>query len=462
MIFELEKMCSDADFDKERASELLKKITDVDQEFLDSKYKAKSTLLDLAAKWSNYEMVKLLLKNGANPNLVYDNGTENALWNLQYTEEDAEENKIRLDIVKLLLKYGANPNIIVDGEGLLEYAISLCGEDVGIQADYRWKFIRLLENYDVMFEINDTESGLEYIKKYATAVYKKVQSECIKIDKIEKLDYVAEFKKKLVVDKAVLEAFDLIGADAVIAGDINGHLVAEKILTKKRSVTVPGKYEIIGDNCFCYCPHIVVLTFGEGIINIGNKALCDNNTLYEVYFPETLRFISCKAFQNCTNLSEVTFSNPHTRLYSDSFEGTKWFEGFKGDFVIINGCLLKYNGYAEEVILPKGTVTVDCFAFEGNQRIKSLICPSSLEEISAYSFARCCSLQKVVLNENIDSIASHAFEDCTSLREVELPIGIKHIACAAFDEKTTLVIHNENQEFIERMKKLHFNIRIID
>ena len=38
-------MCSDADFDKEISAELLKEITDVDQEFLDSKYKAKSTLL---------------------------------------------------------------------------------------------------------------------------------------------------------------------------------------------------------------------------------------------------------------------------------------------------------------------------------------------------------------------------------------------------------------------------------
>lgn len=462
MIYELEKMCSDADFDKERAVELLKKITDVDQEFLDSKYKAKSTLLDMAAEWSNYKMVKLLLENGANPNLVYDNGTENVLWNLQYAEEDAEENKIRLNIVKLLLENGANPNINIEGDGLLEWAISCWGDDVGIQSDYRDKFICILEDYDKMFEINDMESGLAYVKKYAPAVYKNIQFRLNKIDNTEKNTYVADFKKKLAVDEAVLEAFELTSADAVITGETNGHLVAKKILTKKRTVSVPGKYEFIDDNCFCYCPHIVVLIFGEGVTHIGDKALCDNNTLYQVYFPETLRFISCRAFRNCRNLSEVTFSSPHTHLFSNSFEGTKWFENLKGEFVIINGFLLKYNGYAEEVILPEGTVTVDYYAFEGNQRIKTLICPSTLEEISAYSFSRCCSLQKVVLNENIDRIASFAFADCTSLKEIELPRGLKHVACAAFDENTTLVIHGDNEKFVEHIKKHFPNYRFVD
>ena len=95
-------------------------------------------------------MVKLLLKNGADPNLVYDNESENVLWNLQYADGiDEAENNIRLDIVKVLLEHGANPHLKVDGEDLLDWAISYYGEeDEGIQAEYRWKFICLLEDYD--------------------------------------------------------------------------------------------------------------------------------------------------------------------------------------------------------------------------------------------------------------------------------------------------------------------------
>ena len=96
-------------------------------------------------------MVELLLKNCANPNLLYGERycQENVLWELQYTSEDADEDIIRLSIAKLLLDHGASPHIRVDDEDLLKWAVFYGGNnDVGMQADYRWKFIRLLEDYD--------------------------------------------------------------------------------------------------------------------------------------------------------------------------------------------------------------------------------------------------------------------------------------------------------------------------
>lgn len=100
MIYELEKMCSDADFDKERAAELLKEITDADQEFLESEYKDKTTLLRLAAEQSNYEMVKLLLENGANPkdfdeytliDMMFDSLSIDCFKSLWDIDKDAEK-----------------------------------------------------------------------------------------------------------------------------------------------------------------------------------------------------------------------------------------------------------------------------------------------------------------------------------------------------------------------------------
>lgn len=146
MLLEFEKMCLQKDFDKEKAEQILKQI-DVNQEFVDSEHGCRTTPLDWASMWSNYEMVEELLKNGADPNLVYDNGTENVLWNLQYSEDDPETDEIRLNIVKLLLENGANPHIVVENEDLYHWATACWQDDMGVQAEYRSRFIDLLEDY---------------------------------------------------------------------------------------------------------------------------------------------------------------------------------------------------------------------------------------------------------------------------------------------------------------------------
>lgn len=148
VLMELAFMCKDLSFDKTRAKELLQSI-DVNQEFADPEHGIRTTLLNWAATWANVPMAELLLQHGADPNLIYDNGTENALWNLQYADgESADENQRRLKIVQLLLENGADPHLQIEGEDLLLWAISYWGEDEGIQSDYREEFIRLLEEYE--------------------------------------------------------------------------------------------------------------------------------------------------------------------------------------------------------------------------------------------------------------------------------------------------------------------------
>ena len=149
MIYELEKMCRRKDFDIAAAEDIICKI-DVNQVFLSSKYGMDTTLLSCAADEANYKMVELLLKHGANPNLVYGEKyhEENILWELQYSSDDEEDDVIRLNIVKLLLENGANPHLKVEGADLLQWAISNWGKDEGLQDKYRFEFINLLEKYD--------------------------------------------------------------------------------------------------------------------------------------------------------------------------------------------------------------------------------------------------------------------------------------------------------------------------
>ena len=146
LIRELEKMCLQKDFDIPKAEDIMQKIN-INQVFKSYDFDWDATFLSRAVDGANYAMVELLLKHGADPNLVCHE--ENVLWDLQYSSGNIEEDEIRLSIVKLLLETGANPHLTIEDEDLLKWALTSWGEDEGLQSDYRFKFINLLEKYDV-------------------------------------------------------------------------------------------------------------------------------------------------------------------------------------------------------------------------------------------------------------------------------------------------------------------------
>jgi len=147
------ELCINKNFDPEVAVSILSQI-DVSKEFLHSpKWKGKVfssmwfTPLSMAVFYCNLPMVELLLFLGADPNVIYDD-CDNVLWDLQYNDgETDEENETRLVIARRLLENGANPKIIVEGEDLYHHILSCSQDDMGELADYRMRFLDLIEEY---------------------------------------------------------------------------------------------------------------------------------------------------------------------------------------------------------------------------------------------------------------------------------------------------------------------------
>ncbi len=135
LIQQLLKMCANNDFLTTEAESIIKQINL--NEPVVYKHGELTTFLGEAIKKENIKMIELLLKNGADPNLIYDN--ENVFWDLQYSAYPEEQyevsdiadksDELRLKIAQLLLDYGANPNIIIDSETLFSYVYFKVFED---------------------------------------------------------------------------------------------------------------------------------------------------------------------------------------------------------------------------------------------------------------------------------------------------------------------------------------------
>lgn len=64
-----------------------------------------------------------------------------------------------------------------------------------------------------------------------------------------------------------------------------------------------------------------------------------------------------------------------------------------GDFTVEEGVLTRYNGSAENVVIPSSVTGIGNRAFVSNKTMKSVVIPGSVTSIGDYAFSDCKSLK---------------------------------------------------------------------
>ena len=155
------------------------------------------------------------------------------------------------------------------------------------------------------------------------------------------------------------------------------------VINKENHTVTVTKY--LGDNSSVWIPEQIA---GYTVTGIGDKCF-QKQSLKGVCIPETVKTIGNSAFQDCKNLTSVTFLG------------------------------------------APPTITVGNNAFQNCPKLKTINLPAA-KTIGNFAFDGCTSLEKMVLEYGTESIGEYCFRGCSSLTLIEIPDSVTYIGNGVF------------------------------
>lgn len=332
-----------------------------------------------------------------------------------------------------------------------------------------------------------------------------------------------DFFEKVEVDGEEISLTSLDSSEGYYQLSIGEHIVKYTLKNPKvlknelftnckkiTSVDVPYSVISIGDYCFSYCTALTSVVLNENVATIGNGAFdnCRNltsinipinasvsecafsgckslpsednmvyigttligptdSTLTSYRIKEGTEIITCSAFQNCANLTNITIPSSVTSIGYNAFQGcgnltsVTFEQGSRLTEIkrqAFYGCsgLTRFNSSTNgECIIPSGVTLIDDYVFDYCYGLTSVVIPSGVTKISCFSscknltsvtfeqnsqlvefgygaFFSCSGLTSIIIPSGVTTIGDYAFSQCSNLRNITIPSGVTSISNQAF------------------------------
>lgn len=177
-----------------------------------------------------------------------------------------------------------------------------------------------------------------------------------------------------------------------------------------RSNAVYGHWSYSG--VFSNCKSLTKIEIENGVTVISTACFNNSAVSGKITFPSTLTQIQNYAFMNCTNITEIDFSNV---IGSNISIGN---EAFKG-------CTKLKNVDLSSIY----TIGNNSFS---NSGLTELYIPKNIQSIGNSCFENCKNLVSAVFEtEGVQTIPDYNFSGCSNLRSVDLG-SVTQIECGAF------------------------------
>lgn len=193
------------------------------------------------------------------------------------------------------------------------------------------------------------------------------------------------------------------------------------------SLSFSESFVKISSGCFNDCPNLSELTFHEGLEEIGGSTFCGCSSLKNLVLPSTLKSMPY-CFQGGT-LENLEIGGENA-VFAASGEGGTIYNISAKNLVIRGGTIYSnvFNRKNIETLTLNGTVKWNGTGqFATCSELRSISIGKGISSIPVSCFASCGLLNNVVIPDSVTEIGVNAFNGCTSLNSIKLSNKIKKI-----------------------------------
>lgn len=191
---------------------------------------------------------------------------------------------------------------------------------------------------------------------------------------------------------------------------------------------IPRNVTHIGEDAFRNCSSLQSIVIPDSVTDVGSHAFAYCSQLRHVTFHKGLSTIGPRAFVCCSALQKIDIPSPETRIGFGAFESTGWSYD-QGDFLILNGVLLRYRGRSRHVSIPEGVTAIGDEAFVACT-LASVHIPQGVTRIGHSAFFMCRHLQEINIPQGVTHIGDYAFRRCLSLERITCPDSLESVGQA--------------------------------
>jgi uncharacterized repeat protein (TIGR02543 family) len=216
------------------------------------------------------------------------------------------------------------------------------------------------------------------------------------------------------------------------------------------SITIPASVTNIGSYAFSGNPNLKEVRFAANsqLTRIEQRAFLECTGLESITLPENLDYVNYYAFKLCPNLRSVYIKARNLTLEIDSFEKTSSLKFYvPADSVASYQASPSWKNYASNVY-SESIIDANGFAIQDNVLIQycgsltEVRIPETVSAIGAYAFNH--HTTSVTIPASVTAIHDYAFKNCVNLESVvfEENSGLESLGKYAFADCTSLTSIN--------------------
>ncbi len=185
---------------------------------------------------------------------------------------------------------------------------------------------------------------------------------------------------------------------------------------------------------------ITSFTFGNDVNTIP-ASLCKNmEKLTAVTIPINVIELDYRAFEGCSNITEITWNAkrcPSASFSEIASQITSFTFGNEVEFIPSSVCYKMNNLTA--ITIPNSVTEIGPGAFAKCSSISKIIIPNNVTELSDNLFSDCSSITRITIPTGVTKIGFAAFRNCSNLSEIIIPSNVTYIEIDAFKGCSSLV-----------------------